>query len=389
MKHVLECTGYEMLVNDIEKAEGYYLFDSKGKKYIDFESGVWSMAIGHNNPQINKAIKQQIDKIVHLGFRYTNELVEIAAMDVINTLKPFSGKCLFLSSGSEAVELSVKITKAIIKGKKMLTLKETYLSAYGTSGNKDESEWVKFELATCMTCSNNYNCGNCELINEIPFNEIGAFIFEPGNSSGLVLIPPQNLIKEISKRIKEYNGLIVIDEVTTGVGRTGMWYGFQHFNIKPDIVALGKGIGNGYPVSVVVIDDKIAEKIDKENIHHSQSHQNDVLGCVVASEVIHIIEQNNLIKKSNENGQYFIEELCILKEKSNIIREVRGLGMMIAIEFEGEASPVLKSLNEFLIEKGFIVGYKPAFNLMRFYPSLTTTREDIDSLIESIKEAIL
>ena len=177
--------------------------------------------------------------------------------------------------------------------------------------------------------------------------------------------------------------------MTTGVGRTGMWYGFQHFNIKPDIVALGKGIGNGYPVSVVVIEDKIAEKIDKENIHHSQSHQNDVLGCVVASEVIHIIEQNNLIKKSNENGQYFIEELCILKEKSNVIREVRGSGMMIAIEFESEASAVLKSLNEYLIEKGFIVGYKPAFNLMRFYPSLTTTREDIRSLIECIKEAIL
>ena len=389
MKHVLDCTGYEIIANDIEKAEGYYLFDSKGKKYIDFESGVWCMALGHNNSQINKVIKQQIDKIMHLGFRYTNELVEIAAIDVINTLKPFSGKCLFLSSGSEAVELSVKITKAIIKDKKMLTLKESYLSAYGMSGNKDHSEWIKFELATCMTCSNDYNCENCELINEIPFNEIGAFIFEPGNSSGLVLIPPKNLIQEITKKIKEYNGLIVIDEVTTGIGRTGMWYGFQHFNIKPDIVALGKGIGNGYPVSVVVIEDKIAERIDKENVHHSQSHQNDALGCVVASEVIHIIEENNLIKKSNENGQYFIEKLCILKEKSKLIREVRGSGMMIAIEFESEASSVLKSLNEYLIEKGFIVGYKPVFNLMRFYPSLTTTKEDIDRLIEAIKEVIL
>lgn len=389
MKHVLECTGYEMLVDDIEKADGYYLFDSKGKKYIDFESGVWSMAIGHNNPQLNKVIKEQIDKIMHLGFRYTNELVEIAAMDVINTLKPFSGKCLFLSSGSEAVELSVKIAKTIIKEKKIFTFKETYLSAYGMSGNKGDSDWIKFELAKCRTCSNNYNCENCKLINEIPFNEIGAFIFEPGNSSGLVLIPQLNLIEEVSKKVKQYNGLIVIDEVTTGVGRTGMWYGFQHFNLKPDIVALGKGIGNGYPVSVVAVEDKIAEKIEKENIRHSQSHQNDALGCVVVSEVIHIIQQNNLIQKSNENGQYFIEKLCELKEKSNVIREVRGSGMMIAIEFEREASAVLKSLNEYLIEKGFIVGYKPVFNLMRFYPSLTTTKEDIDSLIQAINEAIL
>jgi acetylornithine aminotransferase len=270
----------------------------------------------------------------------------------------------------------------------MLTFKETYLSAYGMAGNKDDSEWVKIELSACRNCSNNYNCENCKLINEIPFNEIGAFIFEPGNSSGLVLIPPQSLIEAISKRIKQYDGLIVIDEVTTGVGRTGMWYGFQHFNIKPDIVALGKGIGNGYPVSVVVVEDKIAEKIDKEKIRHSQSHQNDVLGCVVVSEVIKVIENNDLIKKSYENGQYFIGKLYELKEKSNVIREVRGSGMMIAIEFERESSTVLESLNEYLIEKGFIVGYKLLFNLMRFYPSLTTTREDIDSLIESIMEVI-
>lgn len=276
-----------------------------------------------------------------------------------------------------------------MKDKKMFTFKETYLSAYGTSGSKDDSEWVKFELATCRDCPNNYSCENCKLINEIPFNEIGAFVFEPGNSAGLVLIPPKSLIEEIAKRIKRHGGLILINEVTTGVGRTGKWYGFQHFNINPDIVALGKGLGNGYPVSAVVVEDKIAGKVDRENIRHSQSHQNDVLGCVVVSEVINIIEQNNLIKKSNGNGQYFIEKLHELKEKSNTIREVRGVGMMIAVEFEAEDVAVLKSLNEYLIEKGFIVGYKPVFNLMRFYPSLTTTREDIDSLIECMKEAIL
>lgn len=388
MKHVLECTDYDMFVNDIVKAQGCYLFDSKGKKYIDFEAGVWSMSVGHNNQQINKAIKEQIDKIVHLGFRYTNNLVETAATDVIDTLKPFSGKCLFLSSGSEAVELSVKIAKALTKGKKMLTLKETYLSAYGMSANKEDSEWIKFEFAKCMACSNNCSCGNCEFINEIPFDEIGAFIFEPGNSSGLVLIPPKNLIVEISKRVKEYNGLIVIDEVTTGVGRTGKWYGFQHFNIKPDIIALGKGIGNGYPVSVVAVESEVAEKVDKESIRHSQSHQNDALGCVVVSEVIQYIQHNNLIEKSNENGQYFIEKLHKLKDKTKIIKEVRGLGMMIAIEFDKEASTLMTSLNEHLIERGFIVGYKPAFNLMRFYPSLITTREDINYLIECMEDYV-
>lgn len=388
MNQILDCTGYEILLNDIEKAEGYYLFDSKGTKYTDFESGVWSISIGHNNLQINQVIKQQIDKIIHLGFRYTNKLVEIAAMDLIRTLEPFHGKCLFLSSGSEAVELSVKIAKAIIKDKKMLTFKETYLSAYGMSSNKDVNNWITFELSKCRNCIN-YNCENCKLINEIPFDEINAFIFEPGNTSGLVLIPPQSLIKEISKRLKENNGIVVVDEVTTGVGRTGKWYGFQHFDIKPDIVAIGKGIGNGYPVSAVVVDNKIAEKIYNENIRHSQSHQNDALGCAIVSEVIRIIEQNNLIKRSEENGKYFINKLCELKAKTKVIKEVRGTGMMIAIEFEKDAEALLKLLDKHLIEKGYIIGYKPLFNLMRFYPSLTTKIEDIDRLIDCIEKFIL
>ena len=389
MKHVLECTGNEMLITDLERAEGYYLYDAKGKKYIDFESGVWSMALGHNNPHLNEAMKNQIDKIMHLGFRYTNKLVETAAMNVLSTLKLFSGKCLFLSSGSEAVEVSVRIAKTISKGPKMLTFKESYLSAYGMSGNKNDSEWLKLEIAKCRACSNNYKCEKCKVIDNIPFQEVGVFVFEPGNSSGLVLIPPQNLIKEIAKRVKENNGLIVVNEVTTGVGRTGRWYGFQHFNIIPDLIALGKGIGNGYPVSVVVVEDKIAKQIELRNIRHSQSHQNDALGCVVVSEVINFIKQNNLIEKSNENGEYFIEKLSELKEKSKAIKEVRGSGMMIAIEFEKEARPVLELLNEHLIKNGFLVGYKPVYNLMRFYPSLTTTKEDIDKIIECIKECLL
>ena len=388
MKHVLECTGYEMLVNDIDRADGYYLFDSKGRRYMDFESGVWCMALGHNNSQVNEVIKKQIDRIMHLGFRYTNELVETAAVDVLSTLEIFNGKCVFLSSGSEAVEFGVKTAKTLLKSKKMLTFKESYLSAYGTSGSKDDNQWVKLELSRCLACCNNYNCKECRLVNEIPFNEIGTFVFEPGNTAGLVLIPPKNLVEEISRRIKQNNGLIVVDEVTTGVGRTGKWYGFQHFNMEPDIIALGKGIGNGHPVSVAAVNEVVAQKIERENIHHSQSHQNDVLGCAVVSEVIRYIRQEDLIKRSSERGQYFIDKLKQLKQESNSIKEVRGSGMMIALEFYEGAKNALESTADQLFKNGFIVGYKPAFNLMRFYPSLITTKEDIDSLVECMRLSI-
>lgn len=388
MEHVLNCTGYDMITEDIVRADGYYLFDSQGRKYIDFESGVWSMSLGHSNKELNEMIKSQIDKTMHLGFRYSSQLVEAAANDVIDTLWPFSGKCVFLCSGSEAVELAVKAAKHIIKDKMLLTFDLSYLSAYGQSSSKDDKVWYKLDLNTCSKCSNKTSCSTCKIFNEIPFERIGAFVLEPGNSSGLVLLPPQSLIREINKRIKADKGLIVVDEVTTGIGRTGRWYGYQHYDIEPDIVAMGKGIGNGYPVSVVAFADKVSEQI-KDGFKHSQSHQNDALGCTVVSKVIKIIKDNDLINKSNELGSYMLQGLQALKCRTEAIKEARGIGMMIGLEFSSAFGDTLKEVWDYLLERGILAGYIPRFNLLRFYPALTTCREDIDYLIKCLESAIL
>lgn len=385
MDHVLNCTGYGVRVENVERAEGYYLYDSMGKKYIDFESGVWSISLGHSNEALNKVIKDQVDKIMHLGFKYSSELVEAAALDVLSILQPFSGKCVFLCSGSEAVELAVKAAKHIIKDKMLLSFNLSYLSAYGYSGVKDDREWYKPDLLKCSACSDNTNCSECSVTSEIPFDRIGAFVFEPGNSSGLVLLPPKNLIAEIVKKIKKNNGLIVVDEVTTGIGRTGRWFGYQHYDMRPDIVAMGKGIGNGYPVSAVAFDDKVAEQIERDGFKHSQSHQNDALGCAVVSKVIEIIKENDLIEKSGSSGKYLINGLNELKAKTNCIKEVRGVGMMVGVEFKAEAASELKEAVDQLFEAGYLVGYNPRFNFMRFYPTLVTTKEDIRGLLKSLE----
>jgi acetylornithine aminotransferase len=388
MKHVMNCTGYEMLIEDIERAEGNYLYDSKGRKYVDFESGVWSISLGHSCNELNEVIRNQADKIIHLGFKYTSQLVEIAAVDLLSTLQPFSGKCVFLCSGSEAVELAVKAARHIIKDKMLLSFNMSYLSAYGHSGVKDDREWYKPDLLKCAACSENACCSECNVINEIPFDRIGAFVFEPGNSSGLVLIPPKSVIREIAKRVKQNGGLIVVDEVTTGIGRTGKWFGYQHYDMQPDIVAVGKGIGNGYPVSVTVFDDRVAEQLQRDGFKHSQSHQNDALGCAVVSKVIGIIRENDLINKSNEKGQYLLSRLNGLKVKTDCIKDVRGTGLMIGIEFKAEAADLLKSAVGQLFNEGYLVGYNPRFNFMRFYPTLTTSMEDIEGLLSCLEEIL-
>jgi len=310
MSSILDCSGYYTVKTDIVRAQDCYLYDSKDKRYLDLESGVWCTALGHNNKRINKTFIKQLQLVSHLGYRYTNPIVDNAAKSILETIKMSEGKCVFLSSGSEVVEFAVQSAKRIIEQNMLITLSDSYLSAYGSASEKSSDEWYCFDWSRCNKCTNLEKCNlNCEYLNEIPIERIGALIFEPGNASGLVKLPPKQLITTLESMVKEQGGLIIIDEVTTGIGRTGKWYGFEHYNIKPDIVAIGKGLGNGYPVSAVVMSQKVAQELETHHFHYAQSHQNDPLGCAIASEVIATIEDNRLVDRSYYLGIKLLKDL--------------------------------------------------------------------------------
>ncbi len=170
-----------------------------------------------------------------------------------------------MSSGSESVEYSVKLIRSFSDNPYFLTMSNCYLSAFGISGERSDSDWIHFDWR------------NENSIETVDFSKIGAFVFEPGSSLGLVHFPPRDLIQEIVKQIREDGGYVIANEVTTGMGRTGKWFGFNHYDTIPDIVAIGKGLGNGYPVSCVAISDSVIEKVDFKKYHYAQSHQNDPL----------------------------------------------------------------------------------------------------------------
>jgi acetylornithine aminotransferase len=225
---------------------------------------------------------------------------------------------------------------------------------------------------------------NCQLFSNIPFDKIGIFLFEPGSSSGLVNFPSAKLIERISKKITENDGLIVINEVTTGAGRTGKWFGFQHYDLKPDMIAIGKGIGNGYPVSVAAISGRAARLLENCHFHYSQSHQNDPLGATVVNEVIGTISDENLVERSRMLGEKIMKGLEGLKRSDSILKEIRGRGLMIAIEFTRDAELIQKEL----IKKGFIVAKRSGHEVLRIDPALTIEEKDIDAFIRSLNEII-
>ncbi|MCP3942648.1 MAG: aminotransferase class III-fold pyridoxal phosphate-dependent enzyme [Desulfobacteraceae bacterium] len=207
MENVIFCTGHELLVDDIIKAENCTVYDSKGKSYTDFESGIWCTPLGHCNKKINEVIKKQTDNNIHTGFCYVNPVLQESACEILEVTKLRNGKCVFLCSGSEAVEFGIQVSNVLTDKPLMMTMSDSYLASYGTANKKPVNQWYLFNWLECSGCKNHDNCDpGCDRLSQIPFEKISSFVFEPGSSSGLVRFPPSSLITNISDKIKEVRG---------------------------------------------------------------------------------------------------------------------------------------------------------------------------------------
>jgi acetylornithine/N-succinyldiaminopimelate aminotransferase len=378
MKNILVTTGHNLNYSNIVKADNCSLYDSDGNRFLDLESGVWCTSVGHCNPRIHKILTEQSSKIIHNGYCYLNPGMDESAEKILGITGIKKGKCVFLCSGSEAVEFSVKMVKSFTDKPYFLTLKQSFLSAYGISGEKSKDNWVLFDWM------------NGDKIESIDFKKISAFVFEPGSSGGTVHFPPKEMIGTIISKVRINGGIIIANEVTTGIGRTGEWFGYNHFDFTPDIAAIGKGLGNGYPVSCAVIAENVVNKIDLNLFHYGQSHQNDALGAAIAGEVIDIIENDKLIEKCKVNGEYIRNALNAMKDKYGIIKEVRGKGLMIAIEFEkSSAGSFAEQINGELLKRRIILVKRPGFEVFRVDPALTIEQFDIDYFLRNLGEIIV
>ena len=389
MRPILDCTGYEMWRDDVVRAEGAYLFTAGGDRIVDFESGVWCAGLGHAHPRLQAVMHAQLDRAVHLGYRVESALAQTAAAAVLATLPFPDGKCVFLASGSEAVELAAQIARRLSGKPLLLSLAGAYLAAYGTTGRKATDEWILFDWAGCAECPRNADCNPvCPRLAEIPFERISAFVFEPGNSGGLVKLPPRGVVRALAARIAEEEGFLVVDEVTTGLGRAGAWYGFEHYGLEPDLVALGKGLGNGYPVSAVAMRRSIGDALEAGGFHYAQSHQNDPLGCAAAKEVLATLRDERLVERSAVVGKWFLQELESVAARHDAVREVRGRGLMLAMEFHHNAQPSVEDVHRALLDRGLLVGCKPQASLLRFCPPLVIEESDIVRLLSALDDVL-
>jgi acetylornithine aminotransferase len=390
MSRLLWYPGHDLILADIVRAEGCYLYDSSGSRYVDLESGVWCTSLGHAHPRIIRAIDEQYRAVAHTGFNFSSPVVGDAAAELLALHGLDGGRCVFLCSGSEAVEYGVRVARMLTGKPLLMTMADSYFGAYGSAWGRREDEWFSFDWFPCAECPYEGECGErCERWKSIPFDRIGGFLFEPGSSSGLVRFPPEKLIRSIDRVVRHAGGLILVNEVTTGIGRTGRWFGYQHYEIVPDIIGMGKGIGNGYPVSATVLSRRASEMLGRREVKYAQSHQNDPLGAAVVREVIRTIQEGRLVERAVEMGNLLIAGLREVASKNAVVVGVRGRGLMAGISLDDdEKNSLAVQVHRELIERGFLICLRPGASVLRIDPALTVEREDIEAFLETFEDVL-
>lgn len=395
----------------IIKGKGSYVWAEDGKKYLDFASGVAVTNVGHNNQLVIELAKKQMDQLVHGGHNVVYYPVYVELAEKLNELNGGNCKVYFSNSGAEANEGAIKLAKHVTKRPGLISFKRSFhgrtmatttltasssLYRKGYEGLLPSVYYAEYPYALHTGLSEEEEVKRClDSLDEIFHfliapDQVAAIIMEPIQGEGGYIVPPKKFIQEIRNICDEHGILLIFDEVQTGFGRTGKMFAWQNFGIQPDIMTLAKGIANGFPLSAIVAK---AEWMDQWTAGtHGGTFGGNPVSCAASLGVINILE-NGLLEQSVHMGEYFKKELSKLSAITTNIRDIRGLGLMIGMEFiDADGKPdktTVAALKQKALEKGLILlTCGTDKNVIRFIPPLTVTEQEIDEALNIIKESL-
>lgn len=378
-------TSQAPLALEIVYAEGIYMYDTEGKKYIDLVSGVSVNNVGHRHPKVVQAIKSQLDKYMHLmvyGEYIQSPQVKYAEL-LSKNLPENLNSIYFVNSGSEAIEGAMKLAKRYTGKSEIIAFKNAYHG--GTHGAlslmNDENLTQAFRPLVPGITFLDFNDAN--QLNRIT-DKTAAVVIEAVQAEGGILPADYEFMQALRNRCTETDTLLIIDEIQTGFGRTGKLFAFEHYDIVPDIICIAKGMGGGMPIGGFVADKDIMNALTHNPmLGHITTFGGHPISAAGALASLEIILENNLIEDSNRKGQLYIDAL----KNHSAVKSVRGKGLFLAFELKGEGN-VEKVINKG-VELGFI---SDAFlfdnTRFRIAPPLTITDKEIRESIELVIRAL-
>ncbi len=369
----------------IAKGKGCNLWDTDGKKYTDFVAGIAVCNLGHAHPGVSKALSMQANILFHVSnLYYTIPQVDLAYWLTENS---FADRVFFCNSGAEANEAAIKLARKYFKNKgesgryRIISMEHSFhgrtmatLSATGQDKIKQGFEPV------------------LEGFDYVPFNDISALrgtigpstcavLIEPIQGEGGVRCPDPEYLKAVRQACDETGLLLIFDEIQTGMGRTGKLFAYEHFGIAPDIMTLAKALANGLPIGAMLAREEVADAFGPGS--HASTFGGTPVVTAASLEVVRVLSEENIIDHCKKIGAYFKKRLAWLKNRHEVIEDVRGMGLLLGMKLKIEGDQIVASC----MEKGFLINCIQG-NILRFIPPLIIEKQEIDALVACLDEIL-
>ena len=366
----------------IHKGRGTRVYDPNGKEYLDFVGGVAVNNLGHCHPNVTVAFQKQAQRLVHVSnLYYTEPQVKLARMLVEHS---FADKVFFCNSGTEAIEAAIKLARKFSHEKhgpdryEIITMEQSF---HGRT-----------LAAVTATAQPKYHQGFEPLVpgfRYVPYNDLkavaeavtgrtAAILVEPAQGEGGVRIPDNDYLPGLRKLCDEKGLLLILDEVQTGIGRTGRLFAYEHYGIEPDVMALAKGLGSGLPIGALLAKDSVARVFTPGS--HAATFGGNPLVCSAAIATLEVLlEEGFVLDNCRRMGDYFVERLRGLQQRHSCVVSVRGQGLLVGMELAIDGKPIVQDC----LEEGILINCTMD-RVLRFVPPLIVLKEEIDLLINRL-----
>ena len=392
----------------IDRGQGTYIYDKNRKKYLDFTSGMAANPLGHTHPRIIKTIQKQTKKIIHAGARVGIYEPQIKLAEELKKICPGmkkDGQVVFANSGSEAIENALKFARSATSKPIIIS----FLGAFhgrtlgATSVTASRASYRRFSETiyngTLQVPYPNYSFFTTDQIidllklyfkSTLPITSVAGIIVEPILGEGGCIVPPKDFLPKIRKLCDKIDCLLILDEIQTGIGRTGKWLAIDHYdNLSADVYCLGKAIGGGFPVSAVIAKKDLMDKWAM-GLHVGGTFAGNIVGCAAGLETIKTIKDEHLVENANIMGKYLQNRLQQELSKFKIFISINGIGLMIGIKLRSNHKNTQIFEREVLnkcIQEGIILT-TCAENTLRILPPLNIKKEDCDEFVKRITKVL-
>ena len=390
----------------ITHAKDQFVWDADGRQYLDFFGGILTVSVGHCNEKVNKAVHDQVDKLQHVSTVFATE-PQAALARKVSSIAPGEGwKSFFTSSGTEANETAILVARCYTGSSEIIALRHSYhgrsalaMSLTGQAswrlGPPAQNGILFAHNAYCYRCPFGLTYPSCDvrcardiedLIRTTTSGQVAGMIAEPIQGVGGFITPPKEYFSIAAEIVRKYGGIFISDEVQTAWGRTGnRWWGIEQWGVTPDVITSAKGLGNGFPIGLTAARPEVADSLKGLSI---STFGGGPVSTAAAKAVIDLIEEEDLATNAAETGAYLRGRLEALKDKYPLIGDVRGMGLMQALELvldrttktpaTAETLRLMEAAreNRLLIGRGGLNG-----NVIRISPPLNISRGDVDEFV--------